>query len=675
MDENKFIYISRKCKLKKIVKRKFWYKIEDAVDRTQCIIKNTFQFIKYYYTKKYDIEQDPNIIIEPNDNVVSICLNLISNGVSNIRTERVNNDEEKEKKRKNNRKNKLNLKDELTEYYQEYSKLFNINFEGIDKNLSHVLKYAKDQIVTSYLNNITMHFPKYIKKITYYECKKIYFNYKNWNDDYKLSKEEKKEMHSEINKVKTDIFNYNIRTTYKSNPIFYEWLNNSYGTYYPKPLKQSEHLHADLFNVETHYLGFMIKLNILLEEHEIKLYNPLCLRNSNIPKYIKIDKNALVEILVDKTVLTDLRDYFNSNKLVKGDFYKAFTEIQKICQDLYVNNSFDFDTELWKFFCKFDSNKHSRKLLEYNNYVFNHTIMTDGFGASILLIRKDRKGFNCKANKKRKKKKTEIVDCKYLDDLEPNTLQYIKNSTNTIVIDPGKKNILYLSDGQKNGKHLRYTYQQRRKETKFKEIKKKQIDMKIKNNIVEIENNITYNSKSCKLDQVIKYIKENIEFNQKVKEFYTNIEHRQMRYKVQKHTQISEEKLINNIKNKFETDKPVTLIYGNWSCKKQLRGFAPTPGIGLRRKLARKFNVYLLDEFRTSCKCSSCHQDTENTEPREYTKNNEKITTKIHSLLRCQNENCGKLWNRDVNATVNQYHLTQCILNGIERPTALSRNQ
>lgn len=199
--------------------------------------------------------------------------------------------------------------------------------------------------------------------------------------------------------------------------------------------------------------------------------------------------------------------------------------------------------------------------------------------------------------------------------------------------------------------------------------------MKKENKIDNFENEIKYNSKSCKLKEVIKFIKENKEFVEKVNEFYHDIKHREMRYKVQKHTKISEEKLINNIKKTFETDKPLTLVYGNWSCKKQLANFAPTPGIGLRRKLAKKFNVYLLDEYCTSCKCASCHKETDYTKTREYVKDDEKKTVYVHSLLRCQNEECSKLWNRDVNATVNQYYLTTCILNKIDRPKAFMRNQ
>ena len=655
MTSDEIIYVSRKCKMKKIIKRKYWNKIEDAVKRTHFIIKNTLQFMKYYYTKKYSNTQNPNLIKRPSSDFVNICFDLISNGVSITRTERVNNDEKKEINRKNNRNKKLTDKEELELYFKEYVEIFNLNIPNINENLSHILKYLRDDIETCYRNNIEMNYPKYIKKITNIECKNIYFAYKDWKKDYNPSKQEKKEMYKELNKVKNDIFNYNQRTEYTSSSIFHEWLDNSYGTYYPVPLTNSKTLYNDLFNTETNYLGYMIKINLLLEDYSIKLYNPLCIRSSNIPKYIKIDTNALTDILVDDYVLEDLRFEYNCSKLVKADLFNSIDTIKKKHPKININasNSFDFKTEFWKFFCKFESNKHSKNLLECSKYVFNNTILTDGFGVSILQIRKDRKGTNCKSNKKTK---TKIKDCEYLDELKQNELEYIQNSTNIVVIDPGKKNILYLSDGQKGGKHLRYTYQQRRRETKIKENKHQLVKMKKEKNIDNIENEIKYNSKSCKLDEVIKYIKENKEFVEKVNEFYQDISHREMRYRTQKHAIISEQKLMSNIKKTFETDKPLTLVYGNWSCKKQLRNFAPTPGIGLRRKLAKKFNVYILDEYCTSCKCAECHQETDYTKTREYEKDGEKKTVNVHSLLRCQNEECSKLWNRDVSATVNQYY-------------------
>ena len=38
----------------------------------------------------------------------------------------------------------------------------------------------------------------------------------------------------------------------------------------------------------------------------------------------------------------------------------------------------------------------------------------------------------------------------------------------------------------------------------------------------------------------------------------------------------------------------------------------PTKGVGLRRVIQKKFNVVLVDEFRTSKLCSKCNCELEN---------------------------------------------------------------
>ena len=39
---------------------------------------------------------------------------------------------------------------------------------------------------------------------------------------------------------------------------------------------------------------------------------------------------------------------------------------------------------------------------------------------------------------------------------------------------------------------------------------------------------------------------------------------------------------------------------GDWSIGKQMKNFISTPNLGLKRKLIEHYNVYNLDEFRTS---------------------------------------------------------------------------
>ena len=108
----------------------------------------------------------------------------------------------------------------------------------------------------------------------------------------------------------------------------------------------------------------------------------------------------------------------------------------------------------------------------------------------------------------------------------------------------------------------------------------------------------------------------------------------------------------------------------------------PTKGKGLRKVLRRAgYQVLLVDEFRTSCKCHNCHCDTEKF---LYRKNHKPVRNKetyreivqVHGLLRCTSANgCGSLWTRDVNGCLNIQMLALNALSGLERPKEFKRSE
>lgn len=86
------------------------------------------------------------------------------------------------------------------------------------------------------------------------------------------------------------------------------------------------------------------------------------------------------------------------------------------------------------------------------------------------------------------------------------------------------------------------------------------------------------------------------------------------------------------------------------------------------------FQVYLVDEFRTSCRCSNCNggecskfREIRNPKP---AKNNSIMS---HGLLLCKKD-CG-LWNRDENSARNIYKIANNAINKKERPIYLSRSK
>ena len=99
----------------------------------------------------------------------------------------------------------------------------------------------------------------------------------------------------------------------------------------------------------------------------------------------------------------------------------------------------------------------------------------------------------------------------------------------------------------------------------------------------------------------------------------------------------------------------------------------PTLGIGMGSLLPKNnYNVYLVDRFRSSCKCSKC--DGRVCEKFMVSRNprpNKDDMRLVHRLLRCKS-GYGS-WNRDRNGSSNIYKIAQQAIYGLERPGYLCR--
>jgi hypothetical protein len=138
--------------------------------------------------------------------------------------------------------------------------------------------------------------------------------------------------------------------------------------------------------------------------------------------------------------------------------------------------------------------------------------------------------------------------------------------------------------------------------------------------------------------------------------------------------QKNEYKMINNFKKIFGTPDKIIICIGDFQQKKHMKYNEPVKGRGIRT-LFRKNNykVYLIDEFRTSCKCTNCEggeckKFITRVNPKPY-KSNLRL---VHGVLSCKN--CSTVWNRDCNGATNIYKIAYNSINSIERPSYLCRN-
>ena len=86
------------------------------------------------------------------------------------------------------------------------------------------------------------------------------------------------------------------------------------------------------------------------------------------------------------------------------------------------------------------------------------------------------------------------------------------------------------------------------------------------------------------------------------------------------------------------------------------------------------YKLYLVDEFRTSCKCSKCDGgNCKNFMVRKNPKPKKDNLILVHGLLSCKN--CSNIWNRDTNSASNIYKISKNAINKVVRPNYLCRKK
>lgn len=184
------------------------------------------------------------------------------------------------------------------------------------------------------------------------------------------------------------------------------------------------------------------------------------------------------------------------------------------------------------------------------------------------------------------------------------------------------------------GNRFTYSNKQRVKETKRLKYQRLIKNLKDTLGICEIENTLSnYNSKTCDLQKFKKYIEEKNKVNNKLFKLYENEKFRQYKWYAYINKKRTEDNMNNLIKKKF--GKNLNIIYGNWSVTKQMRNYISTPNLGVKRKLKETFNVFNIDEYRTSC----LHYKTEEKGNNLYITDKINKQRKIHSVLTFQMEN------------------------------------
>lgn len=604
-------------------------KITNAVIKCNKIVIQVLMFMKLFLLDHYDKH---NTLPTINDEFINSCMKILCNEKA---TGRPPKQEIKE------------LKEKLTAFYKsDFQPL--IQDENLDyTHMNTILDYLTIDILTMYENNIKFHYVEYVERYVNVVWKKkfIVSKIRKMNITQKAKEQRVNNLCSQLRKIKTDLLNVT-ETNYKSHTMYHTWINQHKQIITPnKPTYKKNNIVYDLMCSPFDYFPCMIAMMKQVETEDQTISNVFPMRSEIIPKHIRLDTTTLVHLLMTK------KQGIKSEYLTKGNLKRN-------------------EDKIWEFFFRTE-----RKMFSKKYYEFHHMIETDGISCTLLLLRKDLIGKRLPMMKKGLSTET------YIDELTDYTQLQNKK---IIGIDPGKCDLIYCVDADnKDANKFRYSQDQRRKETKKKKYSKIQLEFKkekIQSNgtsktIIEWETELSkLNKKTLDITKFKEYIQKKSEINGLLFPFYEKYIFRKLRLQSYRNTKKSEQKMLNNFKRIFGSEKDVVVCFGDYEQKKHMKFKEATKGKGMRT-LFRKagFQTYLVDEFRTSCRCSKCEigickktMVMEN--PRPYRNG----SVLVHGLIRCKN-GCG-YWNRDTNGATNIYKIAFNAINNKARPSYLSRS-
>jgi hypothetical protein len=600
-------------------------KITNAVIKCNKIVIQTLMFMKLFLLYHYDKHNTLPII---NDEFINSCMKILCNEKASGRPPK---QEIKE------------LKEKLTAFYKtDFQPL--IQNENLDyTHMNTILDYLTIDIQTMYENNIKFHYVEYVERYINVVWKKKFIvnKIRKMNITQKEKEQRVNNLCSQLRKIKTDLLNTET-TNYKSNFAYHKWINQQKQFITPnKTIYKKNNIVYDLMCSPFDYFSNMIFMMKQVEKEDQTISNVFPMRSEVIPKHIRLDTTTLVHLLMTK------KQGNKSDYLTKGNLKRK-------------------EDKIWEFFFRTE-----RKFFKKKYYSFHHMIETDGVSCSLLLLRKDLVGKKLPMMKKGLSIET------YIDEL--NDYSNLQNKK-IVAIDPGKCDLIYCVDNDnKDANKFRYSQDQRRKETKKKKYSKIQLGLKKEKiqgkTIIEWETELSkLNRKSLNITKFKQYIQNKSEINSMLFTFYEKYIFRKLRLQSYRNTKKSEQKMLNNFKRIFGNEKDIIVCFGDYEQKKQMKYKEATKGKGMRT-LFRKagFQTFLVDEFRTSCRCSKCEIGIcKKTMVRENPKPYKSGNVLIHGLICCKN-GCG-YWNRDVNGATNIYKIAYNAINNKERPNYLSRS-
>ena len=658
------LMIVNKTPLKNIVKSDdLNNKINEVVYRVNKIVIHTCQFLNLYLIYLFDNNIEfPDI----DEKFIKTIFNIITIKVDG-RGKKPSEDTEKQIKI---------LEDFYVKHYKQC--IIDSDIINIDK-LSYILAYEAIDIVKNIKNNITEHFKDYVNKFVNqsFDVKSVNQDIRNMNFDKESTKKYINQLYADLRLVKKDL----LKSTdnFESDEIFSDWLKLHKSNIIRKNKFDKNSIDYDLCSNPSDYLKSLFYMNKELEkindkrikknEEQFKLFQVIPQRTNIKPNYITLDTCSLINLTITE------------------NFKKYLDKVEDCQEELWDNN--------------FRTNK---KEFKRNNYEFNYMIKTDGVGCSVLLVKLKNGKPTYITSKMQKDVKTKLESLdKYIEDVE--ITKEIKNKR-IVCLDPNLSDIYYAVSKNIKEKVIvdennklkviedeeiitfRYTQNQRRLETRNKKYNNLQdsINKETKINkrtVKEIESELSnYNSKTTNYSNFIEYCKKKNEVNRLLFAHYSQKLFRKLKFNRYTNTQKSESKMIKNFSNKFGKPDECTIILGDYDKgEHNMKGKEPIINKRIRKIFRNNgYEVYMINEFRTSKLCNKCESNCDTFHKRESEKpkdldkkTGKKKIIEVWGLTLCSNNKCSQIHNRDKNSALNMYKIVESIYRGEGRPKKYCR--
>ena len=531
--------------------------------------------------------------------------------------------------------------------------------------LVQVIQYVCNNIAATASNNVWMHFKARVSKHVHSINTVPEAVYKA------MSADEKRRRKLIQLRLVGDICSMR-GEEYKSDTQYHQWI-----------LSQRKYLEIDqLLSLDHGRLSFedvvkkypevftvaMYKMALKREEANLKCFAIYPLRRHMVDRFVHMDERTLNEVLQAMR-----NERLHRKRKRNGDDTFTFGNVfhlGKLSQRWRLMPSFDTD----------GVSVHFKQLKGSAEDVKRAREKRDQKYAALAKARADTKlakeeGRDLKKEKEEKEREREKDEKSKPKKTKPKTvleglpkrgiwsIDEIKHLSrkeyHVIGIDPGKHNLIFAADSEKaksKSGQIRYTLKERQKDMRTRQFADE--GNRGKHPLVqEGEENLSrYNSRSVSLDKFVRYCTCRRSFLHSSLEFYGQIDHRRRRWMRKVKMQQSETKLYKKLDSLRTDDRPLLLAYGSWglTTSKRFNGLPPCIGVGLLRKISKRFLVVPTPEHYTSKTCAVCFHEcgAHPTLKRMVKKRQEDGSVElkekeIRGLRVCQNECCKLFMNRD----------------------------